>query len=243
VIHAILFDLDGTLRFNHPSGLEAFIQFAAELGLTLSADVQRNVERWAHAYWSGKHSGFAFTSQDPDVFWLNYTRNMLEAAGVDDGSLAWAQALCHAFGERYKPEPRVHPQAHAVLHTLHDRGYTLGLVSNRADDLTPITVSLGLDDCFHFTLSGGQVGAWKPDARIFVRACEMANAAPPECVYVGDNFYADAQGAQAAGLVPILLDPRDVFPDAECVRIVHLSDLLSVISQPVNPSTRNQVIE
>ena len=243
MIHAILFDLDGTLRFNRPSGLEAFIQFAAELGLTLSADARRNVERWMHAYWSGKHSGFILTLPDPEAFWHTYTRGMLTAAGIEDTSRAYTQAIVRAFGERYHAESHVPDQAHSVLRTLRESGYTLGLVSNRTDDLGAITADMGLNGYFHLTLSGGQVGAWKPDARIFVRACEMANAAPSECVYVGDNYYADAQGAQAAGLVPILLDPRDVFPDAECVRIVHLGDLLSVISQPVNPSTRNQVIE
>jgi len=239
MIHAILFDLDGTLRFNRPSGLEAFLQFSAELGLALSADAQRNVERWTHAYWSGKDSGFILTLPDREAFWRTYTRGMLTAAGIEDASLAYTQAIVRAFGERYHAEPYIPDETHTVLRTLRESGYTLGLVSNRADDLTPIAADMGLGDCFHFTLSGGQVGARKPDVRIFVRACEMANAAPPECVYVGDNFYADVQGAQAAGLVPILLDPRDVFPDAECVRIAHLSDLLSVISQPVSHKPSN----
>jgi putative hydrolase of the HAD superfamily len=229
MIRAILFDLDGTLKFNRPSGLEAFVQFSAELGLTLCAEAQRNVERWTHAYWSGKHNGVAFASKDPDAFWLGYTLNMLEAAGVEDNSPALARALCQAFEERYEPQSFVHPQARQVLRELYDGGFTLGLVSNRVDDLTPVVADLGLGDCFHFTLSGGQVGAWKPDARIFVRACEMAQAAPGECLYVGDNFYADAQGAQSAGLVPVLLDPRNVFPDVNCVRIAGLDDLLSVV--------------
>jgi putative hydrolase of the HAD superfamily len=235
MIRAILFDLDGTLRFNHPSGLEAFIQFSAELGLTFHAEAQRNVERWTHAYWSGKHNGVAFESQDPGAFWLSYTANMLEAAGVEDNALTLARALCQAFGERYRPRPFVHPQAHQVLRELHEGGFTLGLVSNRVDDLTPVVADLGLGDCFHFTLSGGQVGAWKPDARIFVRACEMAQAAPGECLYVGDNYYADAQGAQSAGLVPVLLDPRNVFSDVHCIRIADLDDLLPVVGSITEP--------
>jgi len=235
MIRAILFDLDGTLKFSRPSGLEAFIQFSAELGLTLCAEAQRNVERWTHAYWSGKHNGVAFASQDPDAFWLGYTLNMLEAAGVEDNSPALARALCRAFEERYKPQSFVHPQARQVLRELYDGGFTLGLVSNRVDELTPVVADLGLGDCFHFTLSGGQVGAWKPDARIFVRACEMAQAAPGECLYVGDNYYADAQGAQSAGLVPVLLDPRNVFPDVNCIRIAGLDDLLPVVGSIAEP--------
>jgi putative hydrolase of the HAD superfamily len=229
MIRAILFDLDGTLKHNRPSGQEAFLEFSAELGLTLCADAQRAAERWAHAYWAGQRSNQDEGSNDPEAFWFSFTRGMLQAAGVDDASLHFTQAIERAFQERYQPERYIPDEAHVVLRTLRDEGYTLGLVSNRMDNLAPVTADLGLGDYFHFTLSGGQAGAWKPDARIFLLACEMAHAAPAECVYVGDNFYADTLGAQAAGLIPVLLDPNHVFPEAECIRIACLGDLLSVI--------------
>jgi putative hydrolase of the HAD superfamily len=231
MIRAILFDLDGTLRFSRPSGLEAFLQFSAELGLTLCTEAQRNVERWTHAYWAGKHSDYAKALPDPEVFWLNYTRSMLTAAGVEDAALVYTPAIVRAFNERYHSEPYIPAEAHTVLHVLREKGYTLGLVSNREGDLAPLAIELGLGDYFHFTLSGGQANSWKPDARIFLLACEMAHAAPDECLYVGDNYYADVLGAQVAGLIPVLLDSRRAFPEAECARIACLSDLLSVFGQ------------
>jgi putative hydrolase of the HAD superfamily len=230
MIRTVLFDLDGTLKFSHPSGLEAFLQFSAELGLTLCAEAQRNVERWTHAYWAGKHNGYARAAPDPEAFWLNYTRGMLTAAGVED-TFTYTPAIVRAFNERYHSEPYIPAQAHTVLRALRDKGYTLGLVSNREGDLAPLAAELGLGDYFHFTLSGGQANSWKPDARIFLLACQMAHTAPDECLYVGDNYYADVLGAQAAGLVPILLDPHGIFPDANCVRIVCLDDMLSVFDQ------------
>jgi HAD superfamily hydrolase (TIGR01549 family) len=230
-IRAILFDLDGTLRFSRPSGLEAFLQFSAELGLTLCTDAQRNVERWTHAYWAGKHSGYAKAMPDPEAFWLDYTRGMLTAAGVEDDSLILTPSIVRAFNERYRSEPYIPAEVHTVLHVLQENGYTLGLVSNREGDLAPLAAELGLGDYFHFALSGGQANSWKPDARIFMLACEMANAAPDECLYVGDNYYADVLGAQAAGLTPILLDPRQVFPEAECIRVASLTEMLSVVAR------------
>jgi len=230
MIRAVLFDLDGTLKFSRPSGLEAFVQFSAELGLTLCAEAQRNVERWTHAYWAGKHSGYAKAAPDPEAFWLNYTRGMLTAAGVED-TFTYTPAIVRAFNERYHSEPYIPAEAHTVLRALREKEYTLGLVSNREGDLAPLAGELGLGDYFHFTLSGGQADSWKPDARIFLLACEMAQAASRECLYVGDNYYADVLGAQAAGLVPVLLDPHGIFPDATCVRIVCLGDLLSVFGQ------------
>ena len=237
MIRAVLFDLDGTLKFSRPSGLEAFLQFCAELGLTLCAEAQRSVERWTHAYWAGKHNGYAKAAPDPVAFWLNYTRGMLTAAGVQD-TLTYTPAIVRAFNERYHSEPYVPAEAHAVLRALREKGYTLGLVSNREEDLAPVAAELGLGDYFHFTLSGGQANSWKPDAHIFLLACEMAQAASHECLYVGDNYYADVLGAMAAGLVPILLDPCGLFPEAACVRIAHLDNLLPVVGQQlVNEST------
>jgi putative hydrolase of the HAD superfamily len=231
MIRAVLFDLDGTLKFNRPNGVEAFVQFSAELGLTFCADARRNVERWVHAYWSGKHSGVARNTPDPAAFWREYTRGMLNAAGIEDAACQYTQAIVQTFGERYHSETYVSAESHAVLRAVRERGYTLGLVSNRVEELTPVATELGLGDYFHFTLSGGQANSWKPDTRIFLQACEMADAAPDECLYVGDNFYADVIGSQAAGLTPVLLDPNDVFPDAACVRIACLNELLSVINQ------------
>jgi putative hydrolase of the HAD superfamily len=228
-IRAVLFDLDGTLRFSRPSGLEAFVEYATELGLNICGERRRAVERWVHSYWSGKHSGAVRDASDPNTFWREYTRGMLNAAGIDDPSQEYSQAIVQAFGERYHAENLIHPEAHAVLRSVRERGYILGLVSNRAEELTPIAADLGLGEYFHFTLSGGQAKSWKPDSRIFLQACEMAQTQPHECLYVGDNFYADVLGAQNAGLVPVLLDPNDVFPEAECRRIACLAELLLVI--------------
>jgi putative hydrolase of the HAD superfamily len=233
MIQAVLFDLDGTLRLSRPSSLDAFFQFSAELGLAFCIDARRAVERWTQAFWAGKHNGYPKTAPDPEAFWLGYTHSMLTVAGVQDKTHIYAQAIVQAFNERYHSENLIPDQAHTVLRAARDQGYTLGLVSNRVEDLSPVAVEIGLSDYFHFTLSGGQAGAWKPDARIFTRACEMAQAEPHQCLYVGDNFYADVVGAEAAGLVPVLLDPNDVFPEAGCMRIACLGDLLSVMSQSV----------
>ena len=86
MIRAVLFDLDGTLGFNRPNGVEAFFQFSSELGLSFCADARRSVERWTHAFWSGKHSGFARNQDDPEAFWLDYSLHQLQAAGVQDDS-------------------------------------------------------------------------------------------------------------------------------------------------------------
>ena len=51
-IQAVLFDLDGTLRHNLPTGLETVIEFLKELGYTVPDERLPGALRWTHYYWS-----------------------------------------------------------------------------------------------------------------------------------------------------------------------------------------------
>lgn len=59
---------------------------------------------------------------------------------------------------------------------------------------------IGLAHHFTATISAREVGASKPDARIFKSACERAGAAPHEVLHIGDHWLIDVVGAKAAGL-------------------------------------------
>ena len=85
---------------------------------------------------------------------------------------------------------------------------------------------LGLDGIFEFTLAAGEIGIWKPDPAIFDKVLEMEGLQADRCVYVGDNYYADVVSARGAGLTPVLLDPKGVFPDADCKVIGRLPELV-----------------
>ena len=51
-IDSIFFDLDGTLRHNRPSFIEALTGFTQELGITGESDNNRQAHRWLHYYWA-----------------------------------------------------------------------------------------------------------------------------------------------------------------------------------------------
>ena len=48
---------------------------------------------------------------------------------------------------------------------------------------------------------------------------------PADVVYVGDNPEFDVEPAAALGMTPVLIDRRDRFPDATCIRIADLREL------------------
>jgi len=232
---AILFDLDGTLRHNEPEGFGMYVEYLAELGHTLTPEQRTHGERWTHYYWSVApelQDDIEAYGPDTPEFWAKYSERQIAALNLDDPTNMLAQQVNQLFTERYKPINRVPEDVPPTLERLRQAGYTLGLVSNRLGALDTVAKDLGLSDYFHFTLSAGQAGAWKPSPKIFERALELAQCSAYRAMYVGDNFYADVEGARAAGLQPVLIDPRGLFPEAGCPVIKSIGDLLTLI--PLN---------
>jgi putative hydrolase of the HAD superfamily len=233
-ITTVLFDLDGTLRHNQPNGYAIFVEFLTELGFALTPEQVLAGHRWTHYYWSVAPELQADMREfggEGAAFWTRYTERQLASVGIDGDLPAIAARISALFNERYAPAHHVPDDVIPSLLRLKAHGYTIGLVSNRFDPLDAIVEELGMADFFVFTLSAGQAGAWKPAAQIFHKAIEMAGCRPEETVYVGDNYYADIEGAQAAGLIPVLIDPLGLFPEATCPVIRSLGELEDVLAR------------
>ncbi len=72
----------------------------------------------------------------------------------------------------------------------------IAALSNGNADLAVI----GLDHHFVFQLGSREHGAAKPEASIFLAACERLGCAPDEVLHVGDHVDMDVVGAARAGL-------------------------------------------
>jgi len=233
-IKSILFDFDGTLRHNDPVAHHFFFDHAVSLGAADSPENRREAMRWAHLYWNSRGALISDTEKygyDSPEFWLNYSWHYLRAFNCpDDLADDLAPALTRHMAENYEPVNRIEADTPTFLDGLRARGYVLGLVSNRSRPYLDLVESLGLTDYFDFIMAAGDVNSWKPDAEIFHQALDRAGTRAEEAIYVGDNYYADIVGARAAGLHPVLFDPEEIFPDADCVVIdalPHLERLLN----------------
>ena len=116
------------------------------------------------------------------------------------------------------------------LETLKKQGLILALVTNMDADMRSICRDLGLAVYLDFIVTSSEVGASKPQPRIFLTALEHAGVKASEAVHVGDQYDIDIVGALGAGIRPILLDRNDLFPDVtDCPRIHSLSELPSFL--------------
>lgn len=84
--------------------------------------------------------------------------------------------------------------------------YTLGVISNgSSDQQRRKLVETGIDQFFSFVFISEDLGAAKPKAAVFRKACRIADRKPKDCIYVGDRLESDALSSSRAGLRGIWL--------------------------------------
>ena len=233
-IESIIFDLDGTLRHSIPSADETQFRIAKQIGAVDDPELQLLGTRWAHYYWAQS----AELAQDLDQhrdqgveFWIQYGIRYLRALTVPElKAVELAPQMVARMDVEYSPENHVYPCVHDTLKRLKEDGWILGLVSNRSKPCQPECEELGLLHYFDFAYVAAEVNAWKPNPRIFDRALEITGSSPEQTIYVGDNYYADILGAQNAGLQPVLLDEKGLFPEAGCPVIERVEELVGMLN-------------
>lgn len=228
-ISTIYFDLDGTLRHNQPTFLEALSDFNLQLGLPIEIANTRQAHRWLHNYWAQSPELIADREtfgEDEGSFWVNHSRRYLLASGCQpDQAAQFAPDLTECMRDRYSPVDTLADNVGGLLHNLQQNDFRLAVISNRTNPFDEQLESLGISSYFEYSLAAGTIDAWKPDPIIFQHALTQMNVKPEQAVYVGDNYFADVLGANNAGIQPILIDPVGLFPEANCTVIKTIGDL------------------
>jgi putative hydrolase of the HAD superfamily len=146
--------------------------------------------------------------------WAAYERAYALEVGVAEDRLDEAIAeLDAAFGVQ-GVWSRLAPGSMAGLRALADTGVTLAIVSNsdgtleerlRAEGICQVGPGAGVP--MAIVIDSDVVGVAKPDPAIFHIALEATGVAPERALHIGDTVGADVDGALAAGVRPIHLDP------------------------------------
>lgn len=125
---------------------------------------------------------------------------------------------------------RMGDRVQETLDWLKARGIKMGVISNAEGQVRRLIEHVGLNDYFDVILDSKVVGAEKPDVRIFQKALKAVDVRPHEAVHIGDLVGTDIQGARQTGMIPVLVDREDRYPDIDClrVRLVH-----EVITLPI----------
>ena len=203
---AALFDFGGTL-YDYRSFDRA--EAEAREALARWADVEAEPDAIRRAHQDGFRDAFAEFVDKPyyshrEMF-ATGVRRMLERLGapVDPAHIDRHREL------QWQGHARDFVLRDGVLETLAElraRGLHVGMVSNIDDDqLEHLIEVAGLRPSFDSILSSESARSCKPHAAIFERALERAGCAAGEALFIGDSRSADVAGANASGLVSVLL--------------------------------------
>lgn len=225
MLDAVLFDAGGVLVVPDPGPIAAVLRrFGAD---PAPEDIVR-------AHYAGMRAQDAEADDRDD--WNLYRARLAMSAGV---TAERAVDAAVALLEIWSPYVWRHPLASSVaaLFHLHQRGVPLGVVSNASGQIEGVLAAQGVCQVGRgagvpvaVVVDSEVVGVMKPDPAIFTPALDALGLAPGRVGYVGDSVRNDVRGAEAAGLVPLHLDPYDDHPDAPHRRIASLHELLDLVA-------------
>ncbi|MFJ4655511.1 HAD family hydrolase [Nocardia sp. NPDC088792] len=205
-IEAVLFDFSGTVfRLEESEFWDVDLTDTGGRALDTHeiAEIMRRMTAPVGQFVQFDEEGqYAWDNRDLDPA-LHRTAYMqvLEQSGVPEGS---AEKLYARLLDPTAWTP--YPDTGAVLHGLSENGLKVGIVSNIAFDIRPAFVDRGWDRVIDdFTLSF-EVGAMKPDVRIFKGALDRLGVDPSNALMIGDSAEADG-GATVLGCEFALVDP------------------------------------
>jgi REG-2-like HAD superfamily hydrolase len=228
-VRAVFFDAGETLVYPHPSFVELFAEVLWQHGHRVDPqDLQELVhassERFNELMQSEKALNWSTSPERSRALWDIVYRMFLGETDIQETEHA---QLVDALYERFRSiaSYRLYPDVLPTLERLRKAGLTLGLISNFEDWLEQLLETLEVSPFFDVSVISGIEGVEKPDTRIFEIALERAGVDAGSSVYVGDNPIFDAEPAQKAGMIPVLIDRRGRHTDLEFTRIASLEDL------------------
>ena len=197
----IFFDIDGTL-IDHASA-----SAAASLSLfdRYPGEVPFPREGFPGAWESILTWHFNRFCRGEVSLWEQRRARIRESFGQPAMTDAEADSRYQVFIRDYQTRTRAFDDAEPCLKNL--KNQRLGIISNGAREQQVAKLErAGLLSYFSVLVFSEDVGLGKPAAEIFLEACKRAEAAPADCIHVGDDLFADVGGSHQLGIQPVWLD-------------------------------------
>ncbi|MEP6485914.1 HAD-IA family hydrolase [Microcoleus vaginatus GB2-A3] len=206
----IFLDAAGTLFDVRGSVGEVYGKFARSWGVTVS-----NEELNAAFFQSFADSNpMAFPGRElakiPQLefeWWQAVCANAFQRAGVFNQFSDFPKFFVELYAHFATAEPWfVYPDVLPALNKWQQQGIELAVVSNFDSRIYPVLKALNLAGYFTSVTISTEVGAAKPDSKIFTVALQKHNCTAEKVLHIGDSFKADYCGAKNAGLNAIWLN-------------------------------------
>ncbi len=202
-VRAVLCDLDDTL-FDHTHATRVALSGVQDdepaLGCWPAAELER---RHAEILEVMHQEVLAGRLSIEDARSERFRRLLLDADG-SGAACDRAPGLARLYRSEYERAWRTVPGALDLVAAIKRAGLALAVVTNNiASEQRMKMARCGLDAFVDALITSEEIGATKPDVRIFEAALSQLGAKPHQAVMIGDAWQTDILGARAAGVRPI----------------------------------------
>lgn len=216
-IRAISFDVTGTLLFHRLPIAQTYAEAAVWAQLRDPPTRQELTPAFKAAYKTAclQRPCFGHGESGGERGWWSYTVKLaLENAGKNVSEEEFERYFGRIYQFYGSPGSyQALPDVQATLDALNQRDFVLGITSNTPGRTTDTVLPmLNLHHSFKFFANAYEIGAEKPDPRIFQAALDRASfwcgqdLQPNNVLHVGDNLQCDFIGARSFGFQALHLD-------------------------------------
>lgn len=198
-VKAVLFDLGGTL-IKTAEIPEIFRRILGTCGLTVSFD--QILE--AHEANKREFDATAGQIEFGNEFWNKWDLKILKRLGINKNAEFLAKKIDELWWD--SAELELHSDVMDTLTWLRAKDVKTGIVTNALKkDYEQILRKLKATDLFGVVVGIDACRKAKPDAEIFLFAVKNLGVKPKETIFIGDSLREDYEGAEKAGLKPLLI--------------------------------------
>ena len=183
-IHAVIFDVDGTLVDSNDAQARSWVDALKEFGYSVPYEKVR------------------------PLIGMGGDKVLPETIGVQKDSEKGKQISkrrSEIFKEKYLPNVKPFPDAQKLLDRMRKQGLKLAIATSaQPDELRPLLQIVGAADLIEDKISARDVKSSKPDPDVMQVALKRVGYPPNEVVMIGDTPY-DIEAARKVGVGTIAL--------------------------------------
>jgi 2-haloalkanoic acid dehalogenase type II len=219
---AVVFDLDLTLCHYVLSTEEAIERALHESGFPADRlwPLEAVAQRYNSAWWESEESSWTSTDEMRREIWIR----ILQENEICDAQAAIR--ISDSYGAiRRDTGVRPYDGVSSLLADLRSQ-YRLGILTNGPSDIQWEKLrALDLPSIVNEIVVAGDVGIFKPDARVFHLLLDRLAVPARAALFVGDSYERDIVGAHEAGMRTAWICRNGAAPDSDVVPDVFLKDV------------------
>ncbi|MHA2036567.1 MAG: HAD family hydrolase [Promethearchaeota archaeon] len=199
---AIIFDLFGTLVDSY--SVHGYNKLLTDMASALELPFADFSKHWRNTTYE-RGTGIFKTTEES----IKYICNELEVSVSDENIKKCELIRLETTRKALTPKNG----AVNILKSLRELGYKIGLITNCSAEVPLMWKNTEFPPLFDVTIFSASAGMKKPDAQIYMLACEQLGVNPNECLYLGDGDGNELSGASQLGMNAVMIrDPNELDP-------------------------------